>query len=311
MELDNVVALLTALGGKVTATSSNRVTCRCVFAPFRHNGGVDNHPSSSISMKTGQYSCFTCKERGSPYIIYKKLKLLYGENPPPKINFKAAMKLIDGEDVDDLLNFPDYEEEINKKPLELVPFDESWWQKFLPAHTHPYVVVREISAHMAKLIDIRLDYERNRILFPIRNWDGVLMGIHGRTFLDDVEPRYFSYPCNGVRNPSVWMGEDHVDLDEPIVLTEGQFDYAKVRVHYHNVLSGQTTSVGFEKMKRLAGASEIITIYDQGVGGDHGRESISEYFTNIPVTHLKPPAEYGDLGNMPDEEVRELLLSIS
>lgn len=314
MNQDKVVDLLSALGGQITAKTSNWVTCRCIFAKFNHDGGKDTHPSSGMSVKSGQsyYNCFSCGEKGTPYEIYKRLKFAYGDKPPAKVNFKKAMKIIDDEDYDDELDFPDYEEEINKKPAALVPFDEQYWKtKFQSAYTHPYTILRGISEPLAKDIDIRLDFDRCRICFPIRDWDGVLMGIHGRTFLEDVEPRYYSYPHNGKRNPSVWMGENHVDLDEPVVLVEGQFDYAKVRVHYDNVLSGQTTQVSEDKIKRIAGVSEIITIFDMGVGGDKGRERIDEYFTGVPVTHLTPPPQYGDLGNMPDEEVLTLLSQIS
>ena len=225
MQLDQVADLLTALGGKITAKSPSWVTCRCLFAPFNHDGGVDNHPSSGMSVKTGQsyYNCFTCGEKGTPYEIYKRLKFLYGDDVPVTVNFKKAMNIIDDEDYDPDFDFPDYEEEINKKPAELFPFDESYYRSFPTAYTHPYTQVRGISEALAKEIDIRLDFDRARILFPIRDWDGVLMGIHGRTFLDDVEPRYFSYSNNGKRNPTVWMGEHHCDQDETIILVEGQF----------------------------------------------------------------------------------------
>jgi 5S rRNA maturation endonuclease (ribonuclease M5) len=107
------------------------------------------------------------------------------------------------------------------------------------------------------------------------------------------------------------MGEDHVDLDEPVILVEGQFDYAKIRVHYDNVLSGQTTQVQQDKINRLGEATEIITIFDNGVGGDKGRDRITKHFTTIPVTHLNPPEPFGDLGQMPDDAVRELLEYVS
>jgi len=313
MNQDQVADLLSALGGQVTAKTSNWVTCRCIFAPFTHEGGKDNHPSSGMSIKAGssKYNCFSCGEHGTPYEVYKKLKFWYKGKPPTNVNLSLAMKIIDGDEYDEDLDFPDYEDEINRAPPKLIAFDEHWYSCFSTAYKHPYTQVREISKQLAKKIDIRLDFERCRILFPIRDWDGVLMGVHGRTFLDDVEPRYYSYPSNGIRNPSVWMGEDHVDLDEPVILVEGQFDYAKIRVHYDNVLSGQTTQVQQDKINRLGEATEIITIFDNGVGGDKGRDRITKHFTTIPVTHLNPPEPFGDLGQMPDDAVRELLEYVS
>lgn len=314
MNQDQVAALLRALGGEVTAETKNWVTCRCLFAAQQHDGGVDNHPSSGMSCSKAEskYNCFSCGESGTPYAIYKRLKFLYGDNPPPKVDLKKAMAIIDDDDWDeDGVHIPDYEDEINKKPTALIEFDETWWKKFPTAYNHPYIQVREISPEIAEQIDIRLDFQRARVLFPIRDWDGRLMGVHGRTFMPDEEPRYYSYPSNGIRNPMVWMGEHHTDIEEPIVLVEGQFDYAKILVHYDNVLSAQTTMMQIEKLKRLMDANEIITFFDRGTGGDKGRERVDKFFNIATVTHLLPDEEYGDVGNMPDYLVGQVLSKIS
>ncbi len=140
------------------------------------------------------------------------------------------------------------------------------------------------------------------------------MGVHGRAVDKGVEPRYYAYPRNGnpegVRNPDIWMGEHHSNLDEPVILTEGQFDYAKVFYWYENVLAGLTTQLTEAKLRRIEDASKIITIFDYGLGGDNGRELISKKFKHCPVKHLYVPEEYGDLGNMPDYLVKELLSEV-
>jgi len=82
-------------------------------------------------------------------------------------------------------------------------------------------------------------------------------------------------------------------------------------VHSDNVLSAQTTSIQEAKLKRISVASEIITIFDKGTGGDNGRDLIDDYFKNIPITHLHPIAPFGDLGEMPDELVYELLCTVA
>ena len=147
----------------------------------------------------------------------------------------------------------------------------------------------------------------NPMLKTVRNWSS------GRSFAGET-PRYFSYPNraqnDGHRNPSVWMGEHHCDISEPIILTEGQFDYVKVYPFYDHVLSGQTTQMQEHKLKRIAAASSIITIFDNGVGGDKGRERINKFFKGTPVQHLKVPEKYGDLGNCPDKVVYKLLSQI-
>jgi len=186
-----VTELLKALGGNVTATTDKWVTCTCVFARWKHKGGVDNHPSSGMTVKEGggesRYNCYTCKSKGNAYNIYKELKQIGNVTG---VNFKRAMEIINMEETDDfLLDMPDYETEVNKQINHIYDFDELWYSQFKEAYEHPYVVVRGISYELAKELDLRVDYERSRILFPIRDWEGVLVGVHGRTFLEDTEPR--------------------------------------------------------------------------------------------------------------------------
>jgi len=87
-----VVDFLIALGGEVTTTTSNWATCRCVFARFFHEGKVDNHPSSGMTITGGEsrYNCFSCGEWGTPYAIYKKLKYLYGGGCTTEIRFQKG-----------------------------------------------------------------------------------------------------------------------------------------------------------------------------------------------------------------------------
>lgn len=313
MNKEKVQEYLKAIGGQITASTDKWVTCRCVMAKWKHQGGVDNHPSSGMTIKEGGesiYNCYTCKTKGSAYVIYKQLKQMGGNS---HLNFKRAMDIINMEEDNDLLlTMPDYEMEIDKKPNEIFDFDELWYSQFPTAYTHVYTQYREVSESMATDLDLRFDTKHHRLLFPIRDWEDVLVGIHGRSMFDDVEPRYYSYPNqDGKRNPDVWMGENHVDLDEPVILVEGQFDYAKIRTHYDNVLSAQTTSIQEAKLKRISVASELITMFDKGTGGDNGRKIVEEYFKGIPVQHLLPPEPWGDLGETPDDEVGELLMSIS
>jgi len=53
MHKEQVIDFLTVLGGEVTTTTSNWATCRCIFARFLHEGKVDNHPSSGMTITGG------------------------------------------------------------------------------------------------------------------------------------------------------------------------------------------------------------------------------------------------------------------
>ena len=98
-----------------------------------------------------------------------------------------------------------------------------------------------------------------------------------------------------------------MDLDKPVVLCEGPFDAAKIMKHYPNVAASFTSGLSVEKCKRLADASEIITFYDYGSGGNAARKRIAEVFKKAAVTHLIPTESQDDAGNMTDEAIREYL----
>jgi hypothetical protein len=313
MNSDRVHAFINSLGGKVTATTSTWVTCTCLFAKWKHNGGVDNNPSSGMTIKESEdshYNCFTCGEQGGSYEVYKKIKHFASGKEYPNIKLRDALAIVSLDEDEDMgITFPDYEVEVAKKNKPLTPFDEGWYKAYLTAYKHPYTKERGISSKVAKEIDIRVDTIYHRLLFPVRTWDGVLAGVHGRSFIKGANPRYYAYAYKEFRNPTVWMGEHHTDLDEPLILVEGQFDYAKVLKHYPNVLAGLTTQMQKGKLKRILNASEIITIFDNGTGGDKGRELITVTFTMIPVTHVLVPSPYRDLGEMPNKKVHKLLSS--
>lgn len=319
MTPDTAKIFLTLLGGKISTVSSTQVGCHCIYAPWFHEGGVDNHPSGFLYIgvvHSLKYRCYSCERGGTPDQVYHEIKYLNEAHPKIELQKKKILDIIAGVgDTEDDFDFPDFDSELNKNTeVELYPFSESWWKSFPSAVYHPYVEERGIDPITANTIDARLDFVSGRVLFPVRDWEGVLMGAHGRTYCD-ATLRYYAYPKDGAiggqRNPSVWMGEHHVNLEQPIILTEGQFDYAKVFPFYQNVLCGMTTQFSMNKMKRLKGAVELLTIFDNGKGGDKGRNRIETYFHSIPVQHVLVPEEYGDLGDCPDDIVYELLNNIA
>lgn len=319
MTPDQAKAFLQLLGGKVSTVSNKQIGCHCVYAPWKHEGGTDNNPSGLLYIsddKPVSYRCFSCERGGTPDQIYHEIKYLNEITPRVQLKKKKILDVLNGlAVVEDKFDFPDYETEINKSSVvELHKFSESWWESFPSGVNHPYMKLRGIDMHTANRLDVKLDFMGGRVLFPVRDWDGILYGAHGRTICDS-KLRYFAYPQDGKkegpRNPSIWMGEHHVDLSKPVILTEGQFDYAKVFPFYDNVLCGLTTQASRNKLRRLLSAVELITIFDNGMGGDKGRKRFTKYFPKIPVQHITVPEEYDDLGDCPDDVVYDILENIS
>jgi DNA primase len=186
-------------------------------------------------------------------------------------------------------------------PEEVVEAFEPAWQEDL---VHPYLARRTMPARVAQNLDVRWDPFRHRVLFPCRDWDGSLRGLHGRSVLPNPDMPYFAYPYDGKLCPDIWTGEHRVDIEEPVVVAESVFDMARVFEVYENVITPRAASWSAKAMKRLAGIPYIVTLFDADTAGDHARKHMDGH--RGTVRHVRLP-EGTDAGDMASDEVWELL----
>jgi 5S rRNA maturation endonuclease (ribonuclease M5) len=190
-------------------------------------------------------------------------------------------------------------------------FPEAWLKTFKIATHFPeamaYLISRGIDYKMVMELDIRYDPTQHRVCFPFRNYKGELMGLQGRDINKVTSLRYFQYPYHQKHNLHVWMGESTLDLDQPVVLTEGPHDFARIYKHYKNVACSFTSGLSVEKIKRIADATSIITLYDFGAGGNAARAKLKKVLPNVPMEHIVPTEEQDDAGNMTSAELRDAL----
>lgn len=309
MNRPNLVKFLEALGSKIKGGDS-WVVSSCVFAPWRHTNGTDNTPSFGGKVKNNGESffhCFTCQNKGTAYDLVLKIKAL-SKKTGHNCDLKTAMQLAMVEEEDEVEDFATYEEEMEKKSKVFHEFSTWWLESFPVGYQHPYLKERGIPEKVAKELGVRFDFAKQRICFPYYDFNGRLAGMYGRA-VDLTNPvRYYSYDFYGDHNPVVWMGENHVDLDEPVILTEGSFDYAKIYQGNQNVAAGLTTSIPDIKFKRLRDATKIVTFFDFGTGGNVARGKVDKYFKNIcSVEHILLTEEEGDAGNLDVTLIAKLL----
>ena len=151
-----------------------------------------------------------------------------------------------------------------------------------------YLKARHVSKALSALLDVRCDPSQRRICFPVRDFEGVMRGMHGRATDPEMEPRYRAYRHAGKMNPIVWLGEDWVDRNRPIVVVEGPFDLMSVKRVYANVVTPLFATPSYEKLMRMADALEWITFFDRGAGGDNGRARVDKALCGRSCGH--PPA---------------------
>lgn len=246
--------------------------------------------------------------------LLMEIKRLSKKSPNPAFNLQLAAQIaaFESDDIDfNPASIPEYGEKTPPKD----PFiPEPWLSTFPIFGIFPdavaYLKSRSISVGMASYLDVRFDPIKRRICFPFRNFKGHLMGVQGRAIDEDNPLRYYQYGHEGHRYMYGWMGEDKLNLGNPLVLVEGPIDYTSVLRVYPNVAASFTSGLSVEKIMRIADADMVITFYDHGAGGNSAREKIREVLKNTPVQHLIPTKEEGDAGNLSEDRIREYLSDV-
>jgi hypothetical protein len=313
-----VIRFLQHLRAKVPSDQSRTgwVVASCPLAPWRHDSGEDKHPSFAVRQEAGDAfcNCFSCGFHGRQSDLLLEMRHLDRQAPQGGFAFGRAFELIteaeDGLDGIDL-DTPDIEEVLFGKKSQPHLFPESWLASFPPWHAvadaRAYLQQRCVSLAAASLLGLRVDTAQRRVCFPVRDFKGRLRGLHGRAIDAGTTPRYRMYTHQGRNSPLIWLGENWVDLDRPIVVVEGPFDLLSVYRCYRNVVSPLFVNPSMAKMRRMADALEWLTLFDRGKGGDLGRARVSRKLPDQLVRHAWPPKHRKDPGEMTMEEVGELL----
>lgn len=312
MKAERVQEFLAALG-RESHVGDEWVRASCPLAPWTHDTGRDSHPSFGVTIDDGGASrafCYTCDFRGDLLDLILELRMHTQGSP---IDLSMAISIAENEGAESDLSVALGQQTYTGK--EFIAFPPTWLESFkaLPLVVgNPgtaYCLKRGLGEKMILDLDLRWDSSRDRVCFPIRTFTGELAGMQGRHIKSDHPIRYLSYPYNGHSNGMVWLGEQSIDLDRTVVLTEGPFDYASIKRVYSNVLAGLTATVSQQKFARIQDVSRVVTFYDNGTGGDKGRERALRFFAslNTQVIHIIPG---DDAGAATEAEIKHSLSSV-
>lgn len=313
MQQADVVQFLRALGvpaDDVHVRDSEWVTCPCVLAPWLHERGSDSNPSFGVKVEESgesHFNCYAC-ETGDLQRLVERL-IEFGAQPP-RYDTKSALQLVYREMEGGVaLSIKDYAEE-PEVPLDEI-FDEEWWDEgFTDAWdvkpARKYLKRRGVDKSTAWDLDVRYDVTHNTVCFPIRNWEGLLVGVRGR-YIHDWHLRYHMYDNGrGVRNKLPWFGEQWVDLTKTVVFVESVFDLARVYPVYTNVVAPLTVGISKQKARRMSGAADVVTMFDGDKGGQRAQAVVDRYFRDSIVQHVQLPHDK-DPGDLSTDEIHDLL----
>lgn len=309
MNKHSITNVIEALGHQVRGLSGDWVQTNCPLAPWRHESGTDKNPSFGVEVNNAGKSrchCFSCDFNGDLEDLI--LELQVNAKDTLGLNYTALRDLVEKAEEGAMLPTawepPEEDDGIDR------PFPEYWLKSFPPATTSPeamaYLKKRFTPLSVIQLCDLRWDSDRRRVCFPIRDFNGVLMGLHGRAIDKDNQPPYHVYRFKGTSNRHIWLGEHWVDFDKPVVVTESVFDLTRVLQVYRNVVSPLSANVKDVTAKRMLGAYRIVTMYDGDKAGWRARAKLQKMLPKSTFTHINLPHEK-DPGDMSIDEIADMI----
>lgn len=319
MNKDDTKEFLKMLGAIVPGVQPRAgwVVSSCPLAYWRHESKTSSGSVFGVRTEPGdaRVNCFACGFNGTQMDILVEMGHRMKTAPYGEPDIKKAMEMvIKADEETELSGFdsPDIEEVLfGAAKKEMTEFPEWWITSYPPAWevemSLEYLKKRRVPLSVTKALGLRVDTDQKRVCFPVRDFHGKYRGLHGRAILDETMPRYRMYTYQKKNNPLIWLGEDWIDMNKPVVVVEGPLDLASVYRVYRNVVSPLFASPSYEKIKRMADAFEMITLFDHGTGGNLGRQRFTGALPHNVLTHLMPTDGKKDPGEMTVEELALLL----
>ena len=336
MDNQTVRAMAKALGIQTIVDKHNGIAVTCPLAPWTHAKGTDSKPSAALltDNNDARFNCFTCCQH-SIGLLELVIRIGSNQSTNPKsipMDLSAARQMAV------------WWEEHKPDPLEIAaneitctghmqaheqkairPWGEDYLNRFIDGKLSMYAYERGLTDELIDLFEVKFDVKQQRLVEAYRTFDGQLIGCHGR-YIHKTDPndpnaplRYYSYPNHkvgedGGRNPSVWMGENLCDINQLLVLTEGQFDRSQIYKAYPNVLASRSASISAGMFHRIRNARFLVTYYDVGTGGDLARQRIMELKSkHTKVLHLNPLTNegYEDAGETPHQLIAQQIENLT
>lgn len=305
----SAAALLGVGAQRDPPNSQGWMSVGCPFAPYAHGSGFDRNPSMRVQVSEGGMStwkCWSCNNGGNLVSIIYQLRDRGAELP-----WALLMDLATGE-ADDL-TYPTFMPDLPPpEPPPIIP--ESWLDTMPPLPPQcvgaDYLRQRSFSEQDWVSWDTRWDAARQRVCWPIRDGEGLLRGVQGRSIHKDVKPKYLHYEYEGKsRGSDFFLGEHRLDFDKPIVVVEGSIDALGTCRYYSNVavVMGASSVLRPEKLDRLAMAFAVIPFFDGNSAGQLGAMAVERWChkKRLCVPVLIPPGR--DPGDLHEDTVADLL----
>jgi Toprim domain-containing protein/DNA primase-like protein len=340
MDVEHIIQLLHGLGcGKITVGHNGWVRSECPFARWRHASTRDVHPSFAIKIdieSSSSYRCLACHAVGDLMVLLFSVSKRTGRDlsdlfrlvqvhDQPSAEFltrklahvpktrtgdasgywgtKQDTRTIAGIKVSagsalflpETLKLPTLPEEA------LDPI------RALPPEIYCYLTGPKRNLSPASVASWELGWHAfmRRIAIPIRDCQGNLVGISGRAFDEDQQPKFLH--SLGFRRDYYLYGENRIRRNQRGFLCEGFFDAIYLHQNGYNTVAMLGSYLSkFQIEKLVTFFTDVMIVPDGDVPGKEAAIRAEQVLgVRIPTTVASVPT-----GKDPDELDTDELLAI-
>ena len=287
-------------------------------APCPIHGG-DREDAFSWHLDYNMFQCFSrgCQETFGKD-IFGLIRGVLECSFPASVQF--LKDLFNGEDVGDAKELLDLKENkqfvANSKRKEIKIFSEDTlsrlaYDAYLEGRGYPRELVENYQAGVPST-----NYKRmsNRIIFPIRDAEGRIVGFTGRTLHEDWKDRRigkWEHSAGFDKEHNLFnidRAKDKILSTGTAILCEGPLDVLRLEqagIHNGVAIFGRKLYNGQISLLIQSGANKLVLALDADTAGKSGAESAlmtAKSFFKIEIIDLGD----GDVGDLNTEQVREL-----
>lgn len=240
----------------------------------------DSNPSMRIDRITGIYNCFSCGYKGNIFSLYN-VKANSLQIKKELFRRKLELKLAENIGLDFPTNYSKY--------------DNSW--RGIKSST--FLKFEAFEHHDPHFI--------GRLVFPIRNIAGKIVGFNARAFNPEVQPKYLVHPSN-CKLPLFPARVEHINGH--VLLVEGIFDMLNL---YDKGLTNAVCAFGTKKVTKeklallkVQGVTCIDILFDSDEAGKQAIEEVIKLAESLDLTHRNITLKSGDPGDLTADKVLKL-----
>lgn len=283
----------------------DRLMVRCPF----HGSGQERTPSCAVSRRKPVFFCHGCSAGGhiSKFLKGVDVPVDLSRRVTERVSYEAGDEVAEGSNHSIFSGSNKYR---GKFVLDDEILDE--W-RLCP------VGLKNAGFHQRTLryFEVGVDEGNQRVIFPLRNLYGELVGVSGRTLIKDVEPRYKiysardlarfgvspEYSMTSIKGALLWHAHLVFPIafrdSSPIIVVEGFKAAMWVwQAGFHNVVALVGAHLSKLQADILARTgSEILLFLDNNAAGHKGTHHAAKLLVKKSITKV---VEYPDLRQQPD-----------